>query len=336
MRTQRYANENYVARSRIGRAFAGVATAALAVPPLAVGCGATDPMVAAGGSTATGVSSAGTSNGGAGASSSTSAGQGSGGTTPGGAASVSGAGGSGDAAGSGGGGNEELVSYSRQVAPIFSAAGCSLCHHTNSAVGVNIDDPFDADDGLVNSVNTWAEAHPEGMTPALNLTPGDVDESFIVQKITDQNIDVASAGEFMPWSIPRLTDAELADLRTWITDGAEDDAFFASNIRPIFGDATKLGAAGGKCTYCHYEGGQGPNLSDPFDPATGAVGVASILSAKMRVEPGDPDASFLVEKVEATTSADTVGAPMPYQFAPLTEQQVATVVAWIEQGALDN
>lgn len=227
------------------------------------------------------------------------------------------------------------VSYRDDVRPIF-ATRCTSCHHADNAVGISIVDPFDPETGLVGSKNTWAEVHPEGNTPELNVAPGDPDNSFLIDKISNPNLDPAVAGNFMPWNIPRLTAEELAALRTWIADGAANDASFAANIRPIFGDPTKLGAAGGKCTYCHQPGGQPPNLADPFDPVAGAVNVPSLLDPdRMRIEPGNPDNSFLVIKVEATEPG-AYGAPMPMHFEPLTAEEIATIATWIEEGAQNN
>ena len=234
---------------------------------------------------------------------------------------------------------DAAVSYSADVRPIFGRYGCIVCHHDNSAIDIDIGNPFEAPNGLVGSENTWAVAHPEGNTPALNVEPGVPEESFLLDKIGDPTlIDAATAGAPMPLRIERLTPDELADLRTWIDDGAANDAFFEDRIRPIFGDETTLGSRSGKCTWCHHSfpDGQRPNLTDPFDPMTGAVGVASAFdSSRTLIVPGDAAQSVLVLKVEAT-EAGALGSPMPQQFDQLTPDEVETVRLWIEQGAQDN
>ncbi|MBV1859830.1 MAG: hypothetical protein KUG77_15570 [Nannocystaceae bacterium] len=236
--------------------------------------------------------------------------------------------------GTGGGG----VSYSADVRPIFASHGCLACHHDDSAVDVDIVDPFSGPNGLVGSLNTWAEAYPEGNTPELNVEPGDAEASFLIDKLVDPYVtDPAVGGGPMPLNLERLTDQEIADLRAWIDAGANDDETFEDVIAPIFGDETRLGARGGKCTYCHNSfGGQSPNLTDPFDPEAGAVGVASLFdSDSMIIEPGNAEGSVLVQKVEAT-AAGAFGGPMPPSYAPLDETELETVRAWIEAGAQDN
>lgn len=229
------------------------------------------------------------------------------------------------------------VSYARDVRPIF-AGRCSLCHHDMSAIDIDIADPFSAPNGLVGSVNTWAEAYPEGNTPMLNVDPGAPEASFLLNKIGDPAaLDGETAGAHMPLNLTPLTESEVASLRQWISNGASNDAEFEDAIRPIFGEVT-LGSRSGKCVWCHHDGpgAQRPNLLDPFDPGTGAVGVASVFDpGRMVITPGEPSASVLVDKVEMSEPG-ALGGPMPPQYEPLTSAEVSTVEAWIAQGAQDN
>lgn len=223
-----------------------------------------------------------------------------------------------------------MLSYAESVAPILKDR-CTDCHHQGVTAIPNIANPFDPDNGLIAFGNTWVESFPD--TPARNVSPGDPDNSFIMDKISDPGVQ---AGEFMPWSPPRLTSDEIQALRQWVTDGALNDAFYEANVRPIFGTAGALGAPGGKCSYCHYAGGLVPNLSDPFDPEDGVVNVAASIPRWTRVIPGDPDNSLLIVKVEATADGDGHGAPMPMVYEPLTAEEIALVRRWIEEGAQNN
>jgi hypothetical protein len=80
------------------------------------------------------------------------------------------------------------------------------------------------------------------------------------------------------------------------------------------------------------------DLSDPFDPNFGAVGVASLEApALQRINPGSAALSYLVAKLEGRQ--DQVGGsgdPMPLGNFPLPAQQIALIRAWIDDGAQDN
>jgi hypothetical protein len=54
----------------------------------------------------------------------------------------------------------------------------------------------------------------------------------------------------------------------------------------------------------------------------------------LRVEPGNPDNSYLIRKLEG--GPDIVGAQMPRGGPPLPQETIDDVRAWIAAGALDN
>lgn len=51
----------------------------------------------------------------------------------------------------------------------------------------------------------------------------------------------------------------------------------------------------------------------------------------LRVEPGAPDSSYLVHKVEGRPNI--VGQQMPAGGAPLSQEEIDAIRTWIEQGA---
>lgn len=180
-------------------------------------------------------------------------------------------------------------------------------------------------------------------------------------------------GECMPLQIPRLTmtpdeaagvfsmtsDTEVGKIYRWIANGAQNDEFFWTEVQPIFGDEDEYlegvdsdgdGLVGpGRCSYCHYVGtpwppalsapsnGQNVRVTSVFSSDIGLVNArTSYLPRGTRVVPNDPDASFLLAKLIATEPNANVGAPMPYSFPPLREEQRETLRAWIADGAPNN
>jgi hypothetical protein len=219
----------------------------------------------------------------------------------------------------------KVVTFKNDVAPIF--ATCGLCHHPGNGTKVDLTHPFDPETGIVGRANSWT------MAPKTVLVdPGKVENSFLIDKVVRTDLDPHIEGGPMPLNFPMLDATEIAAIRQWIQDGAMNDASFAANVQPIFGDGMSLGASGGKCAYCHYAGTQQPpDLTHPFDPTNGIVNVMGARG--IRVVPGNPDASALVKKIEAQPS---VGAPMPYQEPRLTQAQVDNLKAWIAAGAKND
>jgi len=90
------------------------------------------------------------------------------------------------------------------------------------------------------------------------------------------------------------------------------------------------------CSGCHTGGGDTLPASMDFT-TTGAtieslINVQSVQEPQLtRVVPGNADASYLINKLEGT---QLVGSQMPFRGTPLTEAEIATVRAWIDEGAL--
>jgi hypothetical protein len=86
------------------------------------------------------------------------------------------------------------------------------------------------------------------------------------------------------------------------------------------------------CSVCHVGGGAPMGLRlDAADSYNLLVGVASTeVPAILRVKPGDPDNSYIIQKLEGHAS---VGARMPFGGPYLTADTVAFIRQWIANGA---
>jgi len=262
-------------------------------------------------------------------------------------------------------GGDDVLSYSRDVEPLL-AQRCVACHYSGNSSLVDIEDPFTPDfgsPGLVGSRNTWSIDASIAM-PAYNLVPFEPEASFVLQKVTDRELEPGcnanaeantgpdtgrcktdAAGFFMPPAPRRLSDVKRAAVRLWIVTGAQDDDFYRNEVLPLFGDPNNRRRSecsdGGMdqgcivCVTCHYEGSPTPpDLTHPFDPIAGIVNVKSVFRADLDlVKPGDPDQSFLMRKLDALTPSSEVGAPMPYGYRPLADHEVEVLRQWIAKGA---
>jgi hypothetical protein len=112
---------------------------------------------------------------------------------------------------------------------------------------------------------------------------------------------------------------------------------FSTIQRDIFEAPDSSGRAG--CTSCHNAAGSvftgGLNLLHDL-AYNQLVNVASTeRPSVLRVAPGNPDASYLIHKLEG--GPDIVGLRMPRNGPPfLTNGQIAVIRRWIEVGAPRN
>jgi mono/diheme cytochrome c family protein len=112
---------------------------------------------------------------------------------------------------------------------------------------------------------------------------------------------------------------------------------FASIQQEIFNTTDSSGRA--SCIQCHTAQGRNPagglNLMEGVSYAA-LVNVASSQKAgEIRVIPGNPDASYLVRKLEG--GPNIVLERMPRTGGPyLTEGQMRVIRRWIELGAENN
>jgi hypothetical protein len=111
---------------------------------------------------------------------------------------------------------------------------------------------------------------------------------------------------------------------------------FSAIQRDILSAADSAGRPA--CTSCHNAQGAlfAANLN-----LTGAGAYAQLVNVAsrnkpnaIRVIPGNPDASYLVQKIEGTPGI--VGQRMPMNGPFLTPGQIAIIRRWIQEGAQNN
>ncbi len=106
---------------------------------------------------------------------------------------------------------------------------------------------------------------------------------------------------------------------------------FANDIQPIFTERCSIGG-------CHSLASRKGQLVLTAGYAYDSiVNRPALLGAPLdRVEPGDAANSWLVLMIEEDDAARFNNARMPLGGHPLTPNQIATIVNWIENGALRN
>ncbi|HEU4565200.1 MAG TPA: hypothetical protein VFS05_11145 [Gemmatimonadaceae bacterium] len=105
---------------------------------------------------------------------------------------------------------------------------------------------------------------------------------------------------------------------------------FAHDVEPIL--ATRC-ATGGCHTTRSRRAGMVLERGQAYD---NIVGVQAVTSPLKRIEPGNPDESWLIRRIEADPARRDNLPRMPLGSTPLTANQIATIRNWVSQGALRN
>jgi len=96
------------------------------------------------------------------------------------------------------------------------------------------------------------------------------------------------------------------------------------------------------CVACHTDEGRVPAGVAPGLNLKTGVSIANLVNAgstgkpgSVRVIPGNPSGSYLIQKLEG--APDIVGLRMPRNGPPyLTTEQIALIRQWIQNGAPNN
>jgi hypothetical protein len=124
------------------------------------------------------------------------------------------------------------LTYAKNVRPLFNER-CTICHRPDGPSGIDIQNPFAAQGGLVTSKNRFKTAHPELDVPEDIVLAGEPERSFLMYKI-DPGITLppdppgeaeAPAGSKMPLQIPQLEYEQVHAIEEWVRSGAGTGMF---------------------------------------------------------------------------------------------------------------
>lgn len=106
---------------------------------------------------------------------------------------------------------------------------------------------------------------------------------------------------------------------------------FTADVLPIF---EKRCSVGGCHSFATRQAGLSLAATDAYNLLVGVP--SSLQPTRVRVRPSQPNQSWLVTMISADDGARQNYSRMPLATQPLTTNQIATIVRWIEQGALRN
>lgn len=106
------------------------------------------------------------------------------------------------------------VSFQKDLIPLLKRR-CASCHITGDEPGNLSLIPKRAYASLVDA--------PSKESSLKRVTPGSPDESYLLHKLQGTQLEVGGAGSQMPFMAPALSKDQIARIRTWIVNGAENN-----------------------------------------------------------------------------------------------------------------
>lgn len=111
-----------------------------------------------------------------------------------------------------GGGSDTLVSFSRQVAPLFSEYGCTGCHG----------DPGNSGYSVLAYASVFGPGNEARALRLLNVRAGKPDSSYLVWKL-EGPAAWPIQGLRMPRGAGPMDSQDITLIRTWIRQGASNN-----------------------------------------------------------------------------------------------------------------
>ena len=229
---------------------------------------------------------------------------------------------------------------------IFSN-GCleSACHNSTSRAGDLILEPGLAYENLIGVLADNDNAASDGLS---RVVPGDPDNSFLIMKLEGTQGD---RGQRMPLGKTALSDADIGEIRNWILDGAPRSETTPTPLSTPTPTATFPPGLSfpeiqemvfkNSCVFslCHdAQSASGQLVLDEesaYDQLVNVVPSQEVAASEgfVRVEPGDPDNSFLITKLTLSELETELGDRMPLVGNLLEEDVIDEIRAWILRGA---
>lgn len=195
--------------------------------------------------------------------------------------------------------------FETKVRPILSDK-CFGCHAATAAMG---ELRLDSRDALLKGGKSG---------PA--IVPGDPEKSLVIAAVRH------SGPVKMPFGADPLSEAQIADLVSWVRDGAVWPAAqagakpeavlrdaFETHIRPVLAQ---------QCFACHTNSKSGGlRLDSMADMLAGGKSGPAVV-------PGDPDKSLLIAALRHSATLK-----MPKGGTRLPDEQIANFVTWVKDGA---
>ncbi len=244
---------------------------------------------------------------------------------------------------------KKKISFTNDILPLFvksrkvgknESFSCIKCHFTSltiesNGVPENATDEFSM--GSYKDIMAGADA---GTEPIIDTD--DPEKSLLLQRLKGEGDDLEENDGRMPYGGPFFTKKQIAIVRKWIEEGAEDDTPSSDFNRDVLPLLTESVNGSVPCKQCHYNNNDATSKERSPSQACmdlssweGVISGADGTEHEALIDLDNPPESLILKRLRGQKTEEDAEKDhrMPLGGPYFTEYEIQKIERWIANGA---
>lgn len=244
---------------------------------------------------------------------------------------------------------KKKISFTNDILPLFvksrkvgkqESIPCIKCHFTSLTIesnGVPENAMAEFTMGSYKDIIAGADA---GTEPVIDTD--DPDKSLLLQRLKGEGDDLEDTDGRMPYGGPFFTKKEIAKIRKWIEEGAEDDTPSPDFNRDVLPLLTESVNGSTPCKQCHYNNNDATSKERSPSQACmdlsrweGIISGADGIEHEALIDLENPSDSLILKRLRGQSTEEDAEKDhrMPFGGPYFTEYEIQKIERWIANGA---
>src|SRR3990167_5194352 len=244
---------------------------------------------------------------------------------------------------------KKKVGFTNDILPLFTKARkkgkaesipCIKCHFTSLTIesnGVPENAMTEFSMGSYKDIIAGADA---GTEPIVDTA--DPDKSLLLQRLKGEGYDLEDTDGRMPYGGPFFNKKEIAKIRKWIEEGAEDDTPSSDFNRDALPLLTESVNGSTPCKLCHYNNNDATSKERSHSQACmdlssweGVISGADGIEHEALIDLENPSESLIIKRLRGQTTEEDAENDhrMPFGGPYFTDYEIQKIERWIANGA---
>lgn len=244
---------------------------------------------------------------------------------------------------------KKQVSFTNDVLPLFTKSKkkgksesipCITCHFSNLTIensGIPENALTELSMGSYKDIMAGADAGTEPIIDTDNP-----EDSLLLQRLVGEGDDLDAYDGRMPYGGPFFSKKEIATIRKWIEEGAQDDTPSPDFNRDVLPLLTKPVNGSTPCSLCHYNNNGATSRERSQSQACldlsnweGVISGADGIEHESLIDLENPSNSMLLKRLRGQQTEEEIEDDhrMPFGGPYFTEYEIQKIERWIAGGA---